>query len=70
MTLGMHTLLLLYNIKLMASLSQLATQTLLEDTVTMQHISDCRAEHTYIAVAAIKILCPKLMHYTFQTNVL
>lgn len=37
----MHILLLSYNIKLMASLSQLATQTLLEDTVTMQHISDC-----------------------------
>lgn len=41
----MHILLLLRSIKLMASLSQLATQTLLEDTITMQHISDCRAEH-------------------------
>lgn len=42
----MYILLLPYNIKLMTSLSLLATQTLLEDTVTMQHISDCRAEHT------------------------
>lgn len=67
----MHILLLPYNIKLMTSLSLLATQTLLEDTLTMQHISDCRAEHTVtLQFAAIKISCLKLMHYTFQTNVL
>lgn len=42
----MHILLLPYKNKLMTSLSLSATQTLLEDTVTMQHISNCRAEHT------------------------
>lgn len=40
----MHIPFLHYNIKLMASLSQVDTQNLLEDTVAMQQLSDCRAE--------------------------